>query len=162
MSNTAKYFPARPKASLAAMWVLALIVVCPSCAPNVRILKHDPNTAAREAEKFAGLAFVERDFQRTHAMLSPNMQKEYSPEKLETEIVKVHPSGYPTSIAAAEFEPIPGQAAINIFLTGEGDSQKSYYRIFMVGTVDSGYSVGGFWRGSGPYPPSKMRKALPK
>lgn len=51
---------------------------------------------------------------------------------------------------------------MNIFLVGEVDSEKFYYRLVMAGTQDAGYKVAGFWRGSGPYPTSKLRHSLQK
>jgi hypothetical protein len=67
---------------------------------------------------------------------------------------------YPISLTAEEFEPMPGQKGMNIFLYGENESEKFFYRLTMEGTTGMGYEVSGIYRGSGPYPPSKSRQRL--
>ncbi len=59
-----------------------------------------------------------------------------------------------------EFEPIPGQEGMNIYLTGENGAEKFYYRIPMKGSEGKGYKAAGVFRGQGPYAPSELRQPL--
>jgi hypothetical protein len=93
-------------------------------------------------------------------MLSDGMKGHVSLEQFKEVITKLHPSSYPVEVKSVESEPIPGQKAMNIFLSGECGVEKFYYRFAMEGVKETDYKVTGVWRGNGPYPPSKMRKPL--
>ena len=67
----------------------------------------------------------------------------------------------PNSIAASEFEPVPGTEMMNIFLSGRNEKLKFYYRLEMTGTEPKGYRVSGFFKGNMKYPPSASRRPLP-
>lgn len=126
---------------------------------GVRVIVHDEQAAARAAAKFAGLAFVRSDYSGAHAMLSPQMQQALPMDKLAAEVAKMHPKARPSEVVATDFEPLPGQQAMNIYLKAATGDDTFFYRFLMVGDEGSGYRVGGIWRGSGPYPPS-ARKPL--
>ena len=49
---------------------------------------------------------------------------------------------------------------MNIYVSGQIRNEKVYYRLFMEGTKETDYNVGGLWRNDGPYLPSNMRKHL--
>ena len=74
-------------------------------------------------------------------------------------IKKMHPAAMPAEVKAIEYEPQPGQRAMNIYLKGSTGSEMFYYRFYMTGDATAGYEVAGLFRGSGPYP-SKMKKPL--
>jgi hypothetical protein len=129
-------------------------------SPSVSVLTHDEDQAAVGAEEFAKVAFVQHDYQKAYSYLWDETKKHLSLEQV-TEIIKTtHTSGYPSQVFAAEFEPMPGQTAMNIFLRGKNEKEEFFYRLVMEGTKEKGYKVSGFYRGSGPYPPSKLRMAL--
>ncbi len=140
--------------------LLAMVTCCTSCIPPVRVLRHSDEAAALEAQKFADAAFVDRDVNKAHSLLSLATQQAYPLEKFQAELAKMHSSGYPSSVQTTEYQPIPGQPAMSIFLIGENDSGKFFYRLVMEGTQDSGYRVSGFFRGNGPYPASNLRRPL--
>jgi len=75
-------------------------------------------------------------------------------------ISKIHPSTYPSSVQAAEYEPLMGQRGMNIYLVGKNNNEQFYYRFFMEGMKETDYTVGGIWRGKEPYPPTNMKKRL--
>jgi hypothetical protein len=136
----------------------ALTLTCFSLAScGVSVIVHDERAAARTAAKFADLAFVQTDYSDAEALLSSQMQQAVPSDKLTAQITKMHPKGRPADVAATEFEPLPGQRAMNIYLKGSRGESTFYYRFLMVGDKGSGYEVNGFWRGSGPYPPSPRR-----
>jgi hypothetical protein len=137
------------------MWTLLI-----ACAPQVNVFRHEPSMAAKQADKFADIAFIKRELQTAYNMLSGGMKAHFSFEQFTELITKMHPSGYPLKVQSMEFEPMPGQKAMNIFLVGEHGEEKFYYRFTMEGVKETDYKVSGLWRGQGPYPPSKMRQPL--
>jgi hypothetical protein len=143
-------------------WILLpMMLLAIGCGvPTVTVLHHDEDKAAEEAEKFAQVAFVQHDPQAAYTVFSEEMKKEITFAIMADTLKKLHPTGYPTHVSATEFEPMPGQPAMNIFLRGKRDNEDFYYRLVMKGTVDTGYRVAGFFRGNGPPPASKLRQPL--
>jgi len=127
---------------------------------RAQVLRHDQHVAAQQAQSFLEQLVINRDVGSAHAMLADSAKAEITVAVLQDVVSKQHPQGYPDKVWAAEFEPVPGQAAIQIFLTGENAREKSYYRVPVFGTVDSGYHPAGFYRGSGPYPSFSLRQKL--
>ncbi len=123
-------------------------------------ISHNQHKAAKSAMEFAEMALIQRDFHKGYSLLSDNFKQAYSFEKFSQLITELHPSLYPLSVTAEEYEPIFGQKAMNIFLYGENGSKKFYYRFVMEGTKLMGYQVAGIFRANGPYPPSKIRQKL--
>jgi hypothetical protein len=72
----------------------------------------------------------------------------------------MHFGGQPRAVKAIEYEGVPGQAAIRIFLEGDADSAKFNYELYMVGTAAEGYRVGGFYRLTKPSPVWAARTRL--
>ena len=130
------------------------------CAPQVNVFHHEPSMAAKQADRFAETVFITRNFEEAYGMLSDGMKAHFSFEQFKELVAKMHPSGYPLNVRSTEFEPMPGQKAMNIFLVGEHGEKKFYYRFTMEGVKETDYKVSGLWRGQGPYPPSKMRQTL--
>ena len=137
------------------MWILLL-----GCVPQVNVFRHEPSMAAKEADRFADTLLIKRNLEEAYGLLSDGMKAHFSLEQFKELVGKMHPLAYPLKIQSMEFEPIPGQKAMNIFLIGEHGEEKFYYRFTMEGVKETDYKVSGLWRGNGPYPPSKMRKPL--
>ncbi len=135
---------------------LLLLVCCPlpSC---VRALEHDPTAAATAAAQFAETAFVKKDFPAAQGLLAPETRQTMTPENLSAAVSKMHPAAYPRAVKAVEYEPMPGKAAMLIYLKGSGENEEFYYRFVLTGTKPSGYQVSSLWRGSGPYPASPRK-----
>jgi hypothetical protein len=131
----------------------------PGCGPILmpRVIVHDEQAAAKEAATFADFAFVRSDFAGAYALLSQQMKAGGTTNWLKAEVAKMHSGTHPSEVAATEFEPLPGQRAMNIYVKGTLQREEFFYRLLMVGDKGSGYKVGGLWRGSGPYPPSGRR-----
>ena len=129
---------------------------------KIQAISHSPQLAAEAATRFARLALVERDYNKAYILLSPDTQKAFTEEAFIKEISKLNPTTYPREVTAKEFEPVPGQKAINIFLVGTSSDETYYYRIILVGDSIAGYTIAGFFRGSGPYPNPEARTPLSK
>jgi hypothetical protein len=140
---------------MAGAFALVFLMSCTATA-----ISHDEDMAAKSAVEFAKVALIEHDIQSSYSLLSENAKKMISFEKYSQAIAQTHPSLYPKSLTADEFEPMPGQKSMYIFLHGENGSEKFYYRFTMEGTARTGYKVLGIYRGDGPYPPSRRRQKL--
>jgi hypothetical protein len=143
------------KRNIFAILILMFLISC-----SATIISHDEDMAAKSAIDFAKVAIVQHDISKGYAMLSDNFKKTITIDKYTQVMSQIHPSLYPLSLTAVEFEPIPGQKGMNIFLYGENGPEKFYYRLVMEGTAATGYRVLGIYRGNGPAPPSKLRQKL--
>jgi hypothetical protein len=144
-------------ATLLAAFASCSLTSCGVNISRVSIIVHDQQAAAKSAAKFADLAFVRSDYASAQALLAPQVRQGIPIDRLTAEVAKMHPKARPSEVAAMEFEPMPGQPAMNIYLKGTHGDETFFYRLVMVGDKGSGYQVAGFWRGSGPYPPSARR-----
>ncbi len=128
------------------------------CKPKIKVIHHDENMAANSALEFAKVAFVQQDYTKAYYLLSQNGKMPF--QKFNNVIREIHPNGFPTTVKTTEYEPMPGQEAMSIFLYGERTDEKFYYRVVMQGTKKTNYKVFAFYQGNGPYPQSKLRKSL--
>lgn len=142
--------------------ILALIALLSTvaCVPTVRTFTHSPDMAAQEAEKFVRVALIERDFQVAYGMLADKQKRDMSFDKFVEVVRSIHPISFPTTATPTEYEPVPGQQMMNIYLYGENGDEKFYYRFELSGDVKEGYRVFGLWRHDGPYPTSPLKRRL--
>jgi hypothetical protein len=138
-----------------------IVLLCGLSTSCINIIAHDEMAAAKAATQFAEAAFVARDFSKAHGLLASRARSQIPIEKLSESITEMHPKQFPSSVVATEFEPVPGQHAMNIYLKGTGDGESYFYRLAMEGDAPSGYGVIGLYRSNGPPPPSN-RRPLPK
>ena len=116
-----------------------------SCTNSI---KHDEVLAGKRAVAFAEVAFVRQDVQRAYALLS-DRTKGYVPlEKFRETLLRLHPSGHPTSVAATEYEPMPGEKAMYIYINGKNSAEPFEYTLTMDGTAATDYKVSRIARGS--------------
>jgi hypothetical protein len=145
------------KVITATFLVLSTLV---ACSPVPIRLNHSPSMASEQAQRFAELAFVERDFGKAYELLSESGKSRGSAEQFGEFVVKKHPSVFPLFVNATDYEPIPGQNKMGIYLYGENGSDTFYYQMIMVGVQETGYKVAGFDRANAPYPQSNLRQSF--
>ena len=124
------------------------------------VISHDEHLAAKAAQRFSEVTFIQNNIPSSYSMLSESAKRLFTAEKLQQINSQMHPAARPVTVKATEFEPIPGQRAMNIFISGENGQEKFYYRITMEGTAQTGYAPSGFYRGNGPYPVSALRQKM--
>jgi hypothetical protein len=134
-----------------------LVMGLMGCAESI---DHDEVLAGRRAEEFAQVAFVKQDVENGYALLSDGTRRYVSSEQFKEVLLKLHPRAFPKTVIASESEPMPGEKAIYIFLTGENSGEHFYYRLTMEGTATTGYRVLRLNRGSASYPPSNQKQKL--
>jgi hypothetical protein len=117
-----------------------------ACAKS---FEHNHAMAAKRAEEFGQVVFVRQDFERGYALLSDSGKRYVPLEKFKETIVKAHPRKYPTRVSVTDYEPMSGEKAIYIYLTGENDGEQFNYTLTLDGTADTDYKVTRFSRSSG-------------
>jgi len=119
--------------------VLALVATLLACAETIQ---HDENLAAKRALEFARVIFREKNLDKGYALLSDNAKRHIPLDKFKQTITAMHPRGYPDRVTAVEYEPMAGEKAIYIFLSGRDADDISFnYRVTMEGTAATDYRV---------------------
>jgi hypothetical protein len=121
---------------------------------------HDAVSASKKAEEFARVTFVKADFENGYALLADGTKRYVSLGQFKEVVSKLHPNAFPKTVTASEYEPMPGEKAIYIFLAGENAGARFYYRLTMEGTAATGYKVLRFDRSSAPPASSQDRQKL--
>lgn len=96
-----------------------------------------------------------------YEQLSEKSQAESSVQELGDSLRQMHPRSWPHALTATEFEPLPGQQALKVFLGGKVVKEDFYYVLMMEGTADTGYKVSRISRLNAPFPSSSTKKSLP-
>jgi len=103
---------------------------------------HDEALAAKRAMEFAETVFVQNDIEKGYRLLSDGTRRHVPIEKFKETVTRMHPKGYPTSVTAREFEPMPGgEKAIYIFLTSDGSGDRFDYKLTLEGSSATDYRV---------------------
>ena len=107
-----------------------------SCAKSS---KQDENLAAQRAIEFAQIVLVNKDFDQGYGLLSDGGKRHISLAKFKETMIRLHPGGFPTSVTAKEYQPMPGENALWIYLDGE--NPEVHYRLTMEATASGDYKV---------------------
>jgi hypothetical protein len=126
----------------------------------VDTIQHDAPAAGKKAEEFAQVAFVKQDIEGGYALLADGTKRYVSRDQFKAVLAKLHPRGLPRTVTALEYEPMPGEKAIYIFLIGDNGGERFYYRLTLEGSGSDGYRVLRLDRASQPYPASDDKKPL--
>ena len=120
-------------------WITAaLLLTLASCAESV---KHDEISAAKGALEFARVLLLEKNLEKGFDMLTAGGKRHVPLDKFKQTVASMHPRDYPSKVSATEFEPMSGEKAIHIFLTGRNDDEQFSYRVTLEGTAATGYKV---------------------
>jgi hypothetical protein len=128
-----------------------------SCAYEFR---HDDAAAARVAERLVYTLAVEKDVPTAYNMIDPASRQGLSLVGLERAIQGSSWYGKVNIVTATHYEPVPGEAAVDIFLTGTGNGRQYYFVVRLSGTADKGYRPAHFAESDQPLPASSMREPL--
>jgi hypothetical protein len=120
-------------------WIgTVLVIVLAGCAESI---KHDEVAAAQGALEFARVVLLEKNPAKGYEMLSEGGKRHVPLDKFKQTIAAMHPRAYPNKMTALEFEPMSGEKAIYIFLTGRNADEQFSYRVTLTGTAATGYRV---------------------
>jgi hypothetical protein len=123
--------------NLLIVWLLITAGLA-SCAGSV---KHDETLAARRAIEFAQLVLINKNFAKGYELLSESGRRHLSLEKFKETLTRMHPRSFPTKVTATEFQPMPGEKAIWIYLAGRNAEEQFQYRLTMEATDNGDYRV---------------------
>ena len=115
-----------------------LTLVLASCAGSV---KHDETLAARRAIEFAQYVLINKNFDKGYELVSNGGKRHLSLEKFKETLTRMHPRSFPTKVTATEFQPMPGEKAIWIYLAGQNAEEQFQYRFTMEMTDNGDYKV---------------------
>jgi hypothetical protein len=87
------------------------------------------------------VALIDKNFEKAYELLAAGGKRHISLEKFKETITRLHPRGFPTKVTAMEFQPMPGEKAIWIYLVGQNPEEQFYYRLTMDGTASGDYKV---------------------
>jgi len=118
--------------------LLATFAILASCAESV---KQDETLAARRAIEFAQAAFVDQNLEKAYELLSDGGKRHLSFDKFKDTVTRMHPRGFPTKVTAKEFQPMPGENAIWIYLTGRDSEDQFGYRLTLERDSKADYRV---------------------
>jgi hypothetical protein len=121
-----------PKRSISrALTAFVLTIVwLTGCAESI---KQDENLAAQRAIEFARIVLVEKNFDRGYELLSDGGKRHISLAKFKETMARLHPRGFPTTVTAKEYQTMPGENALWIYLNGE--NPEMHYRLTMEATA---------------------------
>jgi hypothetical protein len=126
------------------LWLFMLWAI--SCAKPVQ---HDENLAAKRALEFARVVLIDKNLERGYDLLSDSGKRHVPIDKFKQTILSMNARGYPSRVTATDYEPMPGEQAIYIFLRGQTGDEQVQYRITLEGTAAAGYKVLKIDQGSG-------------
>ena len=115
---------------------LLTVVLLAGCAEST---KQDENLAGQRAIEFAQIVLVNKNFDQGYQLLSDGGKRHISLAKFKETMTRLHPRGFPTSVTAKEYQPMPGENALWIYLTGE--NPEAHYRLTMEATASGDYKV---------------------
>jgi hypothetical protein len=120
---------------------LAALVVMLALASCAKSIKHDEALAGKRAIEFAQAALVNKNFERAYELLSDGGKRHLGRDKFAETITRMHPRTFPTKVTALEYQPMPGENAIWIYLAGQNTEEQFQYRLTLETTDNGDYKV---------------------
>jgi hypothetical protein len=135
MAASLKHFRQLPR--LCAL-VVALAALGLGCAD---VVKHDEKLAGKRAIEFAQAVLINKNFAKGYELLADGGKRHIPEEKFIESMKRLHPRGFPTRVTAKEYQPMPGENAMWIYLVGQNSEDQFQYRIIMEATGNGDYKV---------------------
>jgi hypothetical protein len=118
--------------------MLSVFVLLSNCAQST---PHDENLAAKRAIEFAQVTLINKNLDQGYELLAPGGKRHISLDKFKETVTRLHPRGFPTRVTAKEFQAMPGENAMWIYLTGQNSEDQFQYRLTMEATGNGDYKV---------------------
>lgn len=118
--------------------MLALFALVASCAESTQ---HDENLAAKRAIEFAQATLIDKNLDKGYQLLAAGGKRHISLDKFKETVTRLHPRGFPAKVSAKEYQPMPGEKALWIYLTGQNAEDQFQYRLIMEATANGDYQV---------------------
>ena len=135
--------------------LVAFVMGLIACVPSI---EHNPELAGKRAVEFAQVALVRRDSEKAYLLLA-DKTKGYVPlANFKETLARLYPAARPIRVKATEYEPMPGEKAIYIYIIAETAGEQLQYTLTMEGTAATDYKVSKITRGGSSYLPSTSGK----
>jgi len=118
--------------------MLALCALVASCAESTQ---HDENLAAKRAIEFAQATLIDKNLDQGYQLLAAGGKRHVSLDKFKETVTRLHPRGFPSKVTAKEYQPMPGEKALWIYLAGQNAEDQFQYRLIMEATDNGDYKV---------------------
>jgi hypothetical protein len=139
--------------------VLFRLIVAIGFLGCTRPIEHDEALAAKRALEFAEVSFVKQDLEKGYGLLSDAARRYVPLEKFKETVSRLNPSGQATNVTATEYEPMPGEKAIYIYVNLKNSGGQVAFTITMEGAAATDYRVSKIIRADSSFLPStKDRK----
>jgi hypothetical protein len=135
MAASLKHFRQLPRLRT---FIVALALIAHGCAD---VVKHDEKLAGKRAIEFAQAVLVNKNFAKGYELLADGGKRHIPAEKFIESMKRLHPRGFPTRVTAKEYQPMPGENAMWIYLVGQNSEDQFQYRIIMEATGNGDYKV---------------------
>ena len=135
---------------------LALTMLA-GCTESV---KHDEVLAAKRALEFGRVVFVEKNLDKGYDLLADSGRRHVPRDKFKQSVAAMQARGYPTKLAATDYEPMAGEKAIYIFIRGQNSDEQFIYRLTMEGSAAAEYRVLKIDQGTGFFTLSNKKQAF--
>jgi hypothetical protein len=119
-------------------WLSFFAVWAIGCAKPIQ---HDENMAGKRAVEFARVVLIDKNLERGYELLSDGGKRHVPLDKFKQTILSMNARGYPSRVTATDYEPMPGEQAIYIFLRGQNGDEQFNYRVTLEGTAATDYKV---------------------
>ena len=119
-------------------WLCALAAFTFACTEPV---KHDEMLAGKRAIEFARAVLIDKNMEKGYELLSESGRRHVPFDKFKQTIEAMNARGRVSKVIATDYEPMPGEKAIYIFLRGQNVDEQSIYRITLQGTAATDYKV---------------------
>src|SRR5262245_56396401 len=96
-----------------ALVFIASLISC-ECA-----IKHDEAAATKKALQFARDAFVNGENDKAYDLLSDSAKRYVTRETFKESLSKWHLTGFPTNVVVSEYQAVPGERLLLVYITGE-------------------------------------------
>lgn len=113
-------------------------LVLTGCAKSIQ---HDEKLAAKRALEFARVVLIDRNMDKGYDLLAANGKRHVPIDKFKQTVESMNARGYPTRVSATDYEPMPGEPAIYIFLRGQNGDEQTQYRVTLEGSAADDYRV---------------------
>jgi hypothetical protein len=144
------------KPSLRYYFRIFALITLTSCQKPI---DHDAALAGKRAVEFVRIAFVRQDDEKAYELLSDSAKGYVPLRNFKETLSRIRPNGRPSKVTATEYEPMPGEKAIYVFIVlGENPDQQSEYTVTMEGTASTGYRVSKITRGVSYIPSTSEKK----
>jgi hypothetical protein len=119
-------------------WLILLAALTLGCAEED---KHDETLAGRRAIEFAQTVLINKNFTKGYELMADGGKRHIPLDKFIDSMNRLHPRGFPTKVTAKEFQAMPGENALWIYLAGQNSEDQFQYRVTMEASGNGDYKV---------------------